>query len=76
MSESEQAYWRCVINALQGVMTIAAIAEEVGADDRQVWRWKAGERKPAGIKAIKLYMLHMKHCPISHCPLGHVAEEK
>lgn len=75
MSEENQ-YWRCVIEALQGVMTIAKLAEEVGVDDRQVWRWKAGERIPRGLFAIKLHALHVKLCPERQCLVGHVAIEK
>lgn len=72
----DREYWSCVIAALQEVMTIAAIAEEVGANDRQVWRWKAGQDKPMGLKAIRLYRLHVKRCPEGQCPLRHVAEVK
>jgi hypothetical protein len=70
----EHKYWRCVIEALQEVMTIAQIAEAIGVQDRQVWRWKAGDR-PTGLNAINLYLLHVKRCPEGQCPMSHVAEE-
>ena len=75
MSEQEQAYWRCVIEALQEVMTIAQIAEEIEVNDRQVWRWKSGEDRPTGMKAIHLYRLHVERCPTRQCPLRHSEEE-
>lgn len=73
MSEDEARYWRCLIEALQGVMTIAQIAEAIEAEDRQVWRFKAGERVPRGIQAVRLHLLHVKTCPDRQCPIGHVA---
>ncbi|MDP2619287.1 MAG: hypothetical protein Q8P46_03795 [Hyphomicrobiales bacterium] len=69
--EQEKCYWRCLIVELQRVMTIAEIAEEVGVNDRQVWRWKEGGR-PKGMNAIRVYLLHVKRCPEGHCPMGHV----
>ena len=74
--QEEQGYWRCVIASLQTRITVAEIAEKVQAEDRQVWRWKAGERIPRGLQAIRLYMLHVKLCPERQCPVGHVAEAK
>lgn len=71
MSEAEKAHWRCVIEALQGVMTIAAIAEAMNVQERQVWRWKAGERIPRGTIAVRLHEFHMKHCPERQCRIGH-----
>lgn len=74
MSE-EHGKWKRMVEELQALpMPIAAIAEEVGAEDRQVWRWKAGEDIPKGMKAVKLYLLHVKRCPVRQCPTGHIAD--
>ena len=70
----EQQYWRRLIEELQGVMTIDEIAEAVGVENRQVYHWKAGERRPMGMKAIAVYLLHAKHCPVRHCREGHSQE--
>ena len=70
---SDKAYWRCVIEALQEQMTIAQIADHMQVDDRQVWRWKSGEREPKGTQAIKLYLLHAERCPNRQCRIGHSA---
>lgn len=67
----EQKYWNCVIAALQDVMTIAAIAEAIGVEDRQVWRWKKGDDRPSGLNALNLYLLHVKRCPERQCPIRH-----
>lgn len=59
-AEEEKAYWKRLVNELQEVMTIADIAKEICVEDREVWRWKSGERRPMGIKAVKVYLLHVK----------------
>lgn len=69
----EQQYWRGLVEDLQGVMTIAQIADEVGVQERQVWRWKTGDR-PKGMAAIRVYLLHVKRCPPRQCPAGHSQE--
>lgn len=69
----EQEYWRCVITALQSVITVAKIAERLEVEDRQVWRWKSGERIPRGILAVRLNALHVELCPDRQCRLGHIA---
>ena len=71
MSAEEKAYWQAIVKDLQHVLTIAAIAERVLVDDRQVWRWKAGERVPRGREATRLYMLHVELCPERQCQNGH-----
>jgi hypothetical protein len=58
----EQEHWRRVISELRGPkdcprMTVAAIAEAVGVEPRQVWRWMDGDR-PLGLNAVKLHELH------------------
>lgn len=51
-------------------LTGAQIANEVGVDQREVWRWKAGERRPMGMLAVKVYLLHLRVCPsLSKSPL-------
>lgn len=58
------------------MITVAEIAEYLDVEDRQVWRWKAGERIPRGTIAIRLHALHVKLCPDRQCRIGHVAEAK
>lgn len=71
MSEEDQKYWFCIIKALQDTgWPVWRIAETIGADDRDVRRWKAGERVPRGIIAIKLCKLYEEHCPERQCPIG------
>ena len=75
MKEEEQKYWKCVIQALQDVgVTVAVIAETIGVEDRQVWRWKKGDDRPVGLNALNLYLLHVKRCPVGQCPIRHSAE--
>jgi hypothetical protein len=66
----EQLRWRQIVLDLQDVMTIAAIAEEVQVEPRQVWRWKDGDR-PLGMTAVRLYLLHVKRCPQRQGHAGH-----
>ena len=63
MSEAEREYWCRILAELQEVMTVAAIAKEIGVLVRQVWRWKSGHVKPAGLNAVNIYLLHVKRCP-------------
>jgi hypothetical protein len=70
----ERERWRAIVLELQEVMTIAAIAEAVEVEPRQVWRWKEGDR-PLGMTAVRLYLLHVKRCPPRQCPAGHSQAE-
>jgi hypothetical protein len=72
--DEEKDYWKRLVNDLQGVMTIAEIAVAVGVEDRQVWRWKSGERRPMGMLAVHVYLLHVKRCPTRQCLNGHSAQ--
>ena len=65
--EHECQYWRCLLTELQRVMTMAEIAAEVGVGERIVWHWKNGNR-PTGLKAIRVYLLHVKRCNSLHVP--------
>lgn len=67
----EKAYWKGLVEDLNQIMTIADIAEAVLVEDRQVWRWKAGERRPMGMTAVRVYLLHVKRCPDRQCLIGH-----
>ena len=60
-AEEEKAYWKRLVLDLQEIMTIADMAAEIGVEAREVWRWKSGERRPMGFKAVKVYLLHVKH---------------
>jgi hypothetical protein len=57
----EKQYWRGLIEDLQEHLTIAEIAEKLEVGDRQVWRWKSGDR-PGGLTALNLYLLHREVC--------------
>lgn len=70
--EEEKTLWQTRVRELQAVMTIAQIAEFVGVDDREVFRWKAGERRPMGMKAVRVYVLHVKRCPERQWRIDHV----
>lgn len=55
---TECDYWPRLIRELQGCgWTLARIAEELGVSDRQVDKYKTGER-PKGMTAVKLRWLH------------------
>ena len=71
--EEELAHWMQLLADLQAVMTIADIADVIGVDDREVWRWKAGERRPMGLNAVRVYTLHVKRCPDRQCLTVHSA---
>jgi hypothetical protein len=72
MTREEQEYWCGIVKELQDVpVTVAEIAEHCGVNDRQVWRWKDGDR-PMGFAAVRLYLLHVKRCPPGRCPPLHV----
>jgi transposase-like protein len=68
---SEHGYWRCVVEALQEVITVCEIAKRLDVDERQVWRWKSGERVPRGLYAVRLHLLHVELCPNRQCRIGH-----
>ena len=51
-------------------MTIAEIAEGAHVDDRQVYRWLEGDR-PKGLTAVRVYTLHVNHCPEGQWRAGH-----
>lgn len=70
---SEFDYWRTILSDLQKVMTVSEIAKEIGMDDdRMIWRWKAGDGRPTGLKAVRVYLLHVKRCPEIQRQFGHV----
>lgn len=71
VKEQEKEYWRQIVSDLQDVMTVAEMALELDANERQVWRWKSGTDRPMGMMAIKVYLLHVKRCPERQCPVGH-----
>lgn len=71
VKEQEKEYWRQIVSDLQDVMTVAEMALELDANERQVWRWKSGADRPMGMMAIKVYLLHVKRCPERQCPVGH-----
>jgi hypothetical protein len=64
IKEEEKQYWAGLITDLNKLLTISAISAELGTDERQVWRWKAGDTRPMGMMAVKVYLLHFKRCPV------------
>lgn len=59
--DDERKYWRTIIESLQAAgVTISRIAQELGVEERQVWRWKSGERIPRGTTALGLHQMHLK----------------
>lgn len=77
MSAEERAYWMAIVADLHGlvtlkygVLTIAVIAEVMEVEDRKVRRWKAGERIPRGLEAVRLQRFHEEHCPKRQCRNG------
>ncbi len=72
MTQEQDKFMRMVCE-LQEIMTVEAIAIELGVEPRQVWRWKSGADRPSGINAINLYLFHMKRCPQGQSPISHSA---
>lgn len=73
-TEEEKEHWRKLVQELNQIMTIAQIAEAIDVEERQVWRWKAGERRPMGMDAVRVHTLHAKMCPSRQCLVGHSQE--
>lgn len=69
--DEEKEHWKRIVNELQDVMTVLEIADALDVDEREVWRWKAGERRPMGLKAVSVYLLHVKRCPDRQCLISH-----
>lgn len=57
--EEERQWWLKMVKELREVLTIARFAAEIGVTERTVCNWQAGER-PLGMKAIRVYLLHLK----------------
>lgn len=51
-----------IVDLQEAGYTLERIANEVGVGLRQVSNWKNGDR-PIGLKAIRLYLLHVKRPP-------------
>ena len=75
--DQDKKYFRCIIQALQDSgYHVRKIAEELGEDERDIRRWKAGERIPLGSRAIRLCKLYERVCPERQCRIGPYVEEE
>lgn len=72
-AEEEKAWWLQMVTELRDVLTLERIAREVDVSVRTVCNWQNGER-PMGMKAIRVYLLHMKHCKGLHRTPLQIAE--
>lgn len=59
--EEEKIWWFKMVGEIRKVLTIEAFAESVGVTERTICNWQNGER-PMGLKAIRVYLLHVKLC--------------
>lgn len=63
--EEEKQWWYQIINDLRKIMSIQTLADELDVSERTICNWQNGER-PMGMKAIRAYVLHVKHCNAVH----------
>lgn len=54
-----------MVGEIRQVLTIEAFAEKVGVSERTICNWQNGDR-PMGLKAIRVYLLHVKLCNAFH----------
>lgn len=69
--EEEKAWWLQMVTDLRSVMKLEELAEAVDVSVRTVCNWQNGER-PMGMKAVRVYLLHVKrrnefHRSAVHC---------
>jgi hypothetical protein len=64
-SQEERDWWLRMVNDLREVMKISELAAAVGVTERTVCNWQNGER-PMGMKAVHVYLLHVKRCSTLH----------
>ena len=50
-----------MVKDLRSVLQVNDLAEELDVSERTVYNWQNGER-PMGMKAIRVYLLHVKLC--------------
>lgn len=77
MSEEEKR-WQTMVIELSESFTLEYISKEIGVTVRQVSNWKAGEDRPLGFNAVRLYLFHAKHrtpVPVGRTPVP-IALEK
>lgn len=53
--------WYRMVNDLRELLTIEDFAQRVGVTERTVCNWQNGDR-PMGLKAIRVYLLHVELC--------------
>jgi hypothetical protein len=63
--QEEREWWLRMVGELRQVLTIEALAEQAGVTARTVCNWQNGER-PMGMKAVRVYLLHVKLCNAIH----------
>lgn len=62
MTEQEELErWLRIVNELRAQLTIEALAEKIGVSERTICNWQNGDR-PMGLKAIRVYLLHVELC--------------
>jgi hypothetical protein len=59
--EEELAYWSQLIGECCENFTLEYLAGEWDVSVRSISSWKAGDGRPTGFKAIKVYLFHAKH---------------
>lgn len=70
----ELLYWRKLIIEIQEHITIAEISKRVLAPERVVWSWKKPTCRPTGLRAVRLYLLHVKLCSNRQCDPLQIAD--
>lgn len=64
-AQEERDWWLQMVSDLRDQFTIDYLAEELGVSQRTICNWQNGER-PMGMKAVRVYLLHVKHCSAVH----------
>lgn len=70
--------WQRIVVELNQLFTLSYIAKEIGVTERQVSNWKAGEDRPMGFNAVRLYLFHAKHgtpVPVDRTPVHSAPSE-
>lgn len=73
--EEEKQWWYSMVNDLRSKLSIEQFAERLQVSERTICNWQNGER-PMGLKAVRVYLLHVELCnPLHRNPL-HSANQK
>jgi DNA-binding transcriptional regulator YiaG len=60
--EEEQQWWQRIVRDLRSKFTLTQFAESVGVSERTITNWQNGDR-PMGMKAIHVYLMHVRLFP-------------